>query len=356
MTETEPPPEPTGPPEEVAMAGGPIEVAPAPTPEAGPVLAPGMAKALEALEAGLDPEVEHEKGWVRAVRIAGRRLRTLLKSLVPPGDPHGVKPLRRALRAELDALSGARDAEVIRKWFLRDDVEWEPEERLLVDLAAPAAPPAAQAAGLRAEVAARLAPIVEALRARVRADLPEELHRPLPEGVPGVVLGEPSADRLAPWRGMRGVRLEVRARRAARVAMEEIAGPLERNLPALEPEVPVTDDLHDLRRSGRRLRYMLEALRVVIPGLDKVREAVKQFQWLLGQVNDRRLVAETLDRLDPEVLDLPARHGRELARARLAAEERDLLAQARAELAGHASPEALEKARRAIFSPGETRS
>jgi CHAD domain-containing protein len=311
-----------------------------------------MAKALEALEAGLDPEVEHEKGWVRAVRISGRRLRTLLKGLIPPGDPGRAKPLRDALRAELDALSQARDAEVIRKWFLREDVSWEPEERQVVDLAAPPAPPVAEAAGLRAEVAARLAPVVDALRSRIRAELPEELHRPLPRGCPGVVLGVPPEDRLPPWRSLRKVRPSPRARRAARVVLEGIAAPLEGLLPALAPEVPDTEDLHDLRRAARRLRYLLEALRVVIPGLDEVRAGVKHFQWLLGQVNDRRLVAETLDALDPPELTEESRRGVERARARLAAEEEALLAEARAELAGKASPEALARARRAVSSSG----
>lgn len=335
-----------------ALAGGPAAPAPAPTPEAGPVLAPGMAKALEALEAGLDPGVAHDKGWVRAVRIAGRRLRTLLRGLAAPGDPAGLAPLRDALRVELDALSEARDAEVVRKWLGREDVAWDPDEAVLAARVAPAAPPAGEAAGLRVEVGTRLAPVVAAVRARIRAELPEELHRPLPEGFPGVVLGEPPPDRLPPWRQLRAAPLAPRARRAARVFLDGVASPLEAWMPALAPDVPETEDLHELRRAGRRVRYLLEALRVVVAGLDEVRAGVKHFQWLLGQVNDRRLVADLLDAQAPAELGEAEGRGLEKLRRRLAAEEAEILAEARQLVAGPASPEALARARRAVFSPG----
>ena len=45
------------------------------------------------------------------------------------------------------------------------------------------------------------------------------------------------------------------------------------------PQMPPNDWFQiDYPGSGRRLRYMLEALLAVIPGLDDVREGVKQFQ------------------------------------------------------------------------------
>ncbi|HKX33551.1 MAG TPA: CHAD domain-containing protein [Blastocatellia bacterium] len=102
-------------------------------------------------------------------------------------------------------------------------------------------------------------------------------------------------------------RLDQTARRILRTRLKEFYS----HWP--DPERPVTwEQLHDLRISGKRLRYSAEALREVYPDrLTCLIDLLKHSQELLGEIQDcvtqRAVIEEDLSRLkqrEPEHADL----------------------------------------------------
>lgn len=279
-----------------APAEHPATPAPPPCPGLGRCLTAGVAKALEELEAACRPAYRGKGGWVRGARIAARRLRMLLGVLVEPGDPDGIQPLRQRLGAVLEALSGSRDLHVVRSWLARPEPAWSPEEQDLraTLLAAGGLPDEAAGPG-QDEVARAMGPVMEQVRTLLRRHLPEPLHRPGPAGFPGVrVGGAPGSDPLPAWSRLRDEDPSPAARAQARDLMEHLMdGARPRLLRVTDRDCP-PEEMHALRRSLRRLRYLVEGLRPSFPGLGRLRTPLKQLVWLLGQVNDRRVVAATL--------------------------------------------------------------
>lgn len=322
-----------------------------PCPQLARLFAPPLAAALATIDEVLDPGWA-EGSWVREVRIASRRIRTMLAILRRPGDLEGIRAWRATLRTLQDDLSGSRDREVVLKWLRREDAAWgevPADHRAAVvaaladEAAAPAiaaggptegAAPAAAVAGAslaslsRPALHAHLSPTLDALRALVRASLPEELaaawpRHPAPAAAPPG--SEPPADTraspegdgactedeesggaslppLPPAKQLYPPRTQRDQRRAAAAALDAVFAEVQRRMPALAEEDPDPERLHDLRRMARRLRYGLEALRKSIPDLKRWRGPVKRFQWLLGQVQDRRVVGEELARLPDHVV------------------------------------------------------
>lgn len=317
----------------------PVRVTPVPAPSSVPpcpgaavCLAAGIAKALEELEDALSPEFSGKGGWIRGVRIAGRRLRILLRPLVEAGDPLRIQRLRRNLGTILDELSASRDLQVVRKWLAREDVSWEPEEQELGRrMLGEDEEPAGSGSDLQAGVREQLQDSLGKIRSILRHFLPEELHRPLPPDFPGVRIGDAAGDPLPRWKALRHA--DPSAGERAQVhdfCAHLLADPLER-MERIHDDSLHPEDLHDIRRDLRKFRYLVEALTSTFPTLGSLREPMKHFVWLLGQVNDRRLIEDLLEARPrtPEETE-----GREAMESRLESEIEAILVESREMITG----------------------
>ncbi len=287
---------------------------PPPLEPLGPLLAAPVLAALEEMRAAADPAWSGGS-WLREVRIGSRRLRMMLRFLVLPRDPLGVKPIRESLSQFQEALSGARDDEVLEAWAVRRAEEPE-GARTLMALRKRAAAPEAR------DLDARPAPdplapegedpeLPEDRRdwVRERLDLLGEQLRDLvttlvpvgAQAVPGSRAAGPAEERVHPL-PPETYRIREPSKAMTRAAASAL-GWLWREvlawMPALDAADAHPEDLHQLRCSARRLRYMIEALPDV-SGVARMREPVKRFQWLLGQVQDRRVLRSRLAGLAAE--------------------------------------------------------
>lgn len=315
---------------------GPVPLAPVPLPALGSVLAPGIAAARQDLLRALGPVLPEGSTFAREVRIAARRLRTLFAPLVPPDGRGPVPGLRRGLGRLIEGLSSGRDLEVVVQWLTRDE-GWRTGEEILrrellgrlVPAPDPAPDPAPREpeAGperARAEVAALAGTVAEA----VRAHLPEELHRPVPTGVPGVWLGDEPEDPLPRPKLLRRAAPSAREVVLARAWLETLLAEAGPGLGLVDDAGAEPEAYHRLRRAWRRIRYVLEALEYSWPGLARPREAVHRFVSTLGALQDRRVIREQVEAV-PEGEGAVRQEGRRDLLGRLDREERELKAEAR---------------------------
>lgn len=340
--------------EEVVPGARPADPEIPPAPRLWALFAEGIAAALGDMRGSVEPDFVPDKGsWVREARIGSRRLRTVMKVLGEPGDPRGLKPLRDRMGLFQDELSGSRDLEVVLKWLNRQDADWAEvtldEREALAELLGGGAAPEASVPPA-ADYRERVRGFAAACEAILLDAVPEELRyaglRAPAEPAPPPGEGEPpppppEEPGLPRPRALRLPLLDPGMLAQIGAVLTLFDTRVRARQGALLTDDPDADELHDLRREARKLRYVLEALLGNLPALGKVRKAVKRFQWLLGQVQDRHVVAAHVEALElPAALaSLPARLGPLLAQ-----EIHLLLEEAREILGDGIHPRAFEKA------------
>jgi CHAD domain-containing protein len=226
-----------------------------------------QVKALQVADIGVrtgDPEGVHD------LRVACRRLRSILAAFRPVLDRTATDPLREELRWIGNALSGARDGEVALE-HLRAVVDAQPVELV------------------RGPVSARLrstevADVERGRRAAIRA-LSDRRHLALLDSLDALLTDPPLAE--AAGEPARAV-LRDAVRRTGRRLQARIDEARERE--AEDPgahEDETEHALHEARKAAKRVRYTAE---VAAPVLGAPAEALvacmKQVQDVLGQAQD----------------------------------------------------------------------
>ncbi|RBY88689.1 CYTH and CHAD domain-containing protein [Blastococcus sp. TF02A-26] len=202
---------------------------------------------------------------IHDLRVACRRLRSILAAFRPVLDRAGTDPLREELRWIGAALSAARDGEVALA-HLRELVEAQPVEQVRGPVVARLQTAAVQDAeagrrkALRTLSDRRYLAVLDALDAVLAAP-------PLAEAA-----GEPARTALAEAIRRTGKRLAARVETAR----------------AADEETPHEDSpLHDVRKAAKRVRYTAE---VAVPVLGEPAETLvacmKEVQELLGAAQD----------------------------------------------------------------------
>ena len=236
------------------------------------VLADHVEANLPGTLADLDPEFLHD------LRVAIRRSRSVLRELRGAFAAEDFKRARDDLRW-IQAITGpTRDLDVAL-------AEW-PET----------------IAGLRRETVSDLGPL-HALMARRRAETLATMRAELG--------GDRYAAAWSAWRALlqRSLRDEPEAgrpeaaRAIAAVAGERIRSVYDRMLKdgrAISPDSPA-QALHDLRKRGKELRYLLELFGGLWPGnrAKPLIKTLKELQDTLGRFQDRQVQAEFLRSLAP---------------------------------------------------------
>jgi CHAD domain-containing protein len=244
-----------------------------------------LTRLAEVAEANLPGTLEDlDTEFLHDLRVAVRRARSVLREL------RGVHPPteRARLRAELrwaQGLTGpVRDLDV-------QLLEW--------DAMTEALPPGR---------AAELAPLRE-LVSRRRAAALRRLRRGL--------RGDRFADALVAWRALAASRAGPGAaaeRPSAGLPIEAVAGDRIRSVyrrmvrdgSAIDDGSP-PEALHDLRKRGKELRYLLELFGGLFPGsvVKPMVSALKSLQDVLGRFQDRAVQAELLRGLGDELAAQP---------------------------------------------------
>jgi CHAD domain-containing protein/CYTH domain-containing protein len=232
--------------------------------------------ALERMDDSEDPEALHD------FRVALRRLRSVLRAYRPYLKGSVPKKLRTRLRTLAASTNVARDTEVQLEWLTSakkdfDEVERAGAERLTARIRDKqrTAPARAQLASEFHSVRRGFAKALSRMRLRI---------------------DEPSQNFV----------------RAAAGLVETQAGALERSLAPIRSAAEA-DALHDARIEAKRLRYLLEPLKPVIPKVQGVIKAMKSLQDLLGDLQDARVLIEEISGALEEVALEQARQLRELA-------------------------------------------
>ncbi len=222
---------------------------------------------------GLDPLVRSDApDAVHRMRIACRRLRSLLATYRSLFDREVTVPLREELKWYAALLGEARDAEVMRDRLAHRIAEQPPElvlgdtvERTVAELTA--AYVTAHGRVVKAMRGARYRRLVGTLHALAdQRDWKENADAPATE------LLTDSARRE--WKRLR--------RRTRRVD-------------DAETESERDESLHDVRKAAKRLRYAAEMARVVAGDpAAKLAKAAKRLQEVLGDRQDGVVAQETL--------------------------------------------------------------
>jgi CHAD domain-containing protein len=203
-----------------------------------------------------------EPEGIHQMRVAGRRLRTVLSLVAQKPDGRRVRRARRTIKALVRAAAPARDRDVCLALF--------DEQRAAVG-AAPG-----DVAGLRRRLAAARSRSRRRMRDVVLDQDIAALRRDL-----RVVLG--TAETAAPA-------VLTRIREARDLGGEALLAGLE----ALGDRFDA-DELHDLRRQVRRLRYVAEAADE-LGGESKASKRLKRLQEQLGDIHDPAVLAAWLGR------------------------------------------------------------
>lgn len=222
------------------------------------------------------PEVRRdEPDAVHQMRVATRRLRSVLATFRPLLDRDVTDPLRDELKWLAGVLGKVRDAEVLLE-RLRGLAADEPAELAKVESSA--------------RLERELDETTRAGRVALTKALASRRYRRLLDGLVSVVTDpalthvaqSPAGDVLPArvrhdWKRLRGT---VRAAEAAGTAGERATG------------------LHEVRKAAKRLRYASEALRPAM-GRDAQRmaKAAKRLQTVLGEHNDSVVSRQLLRRL-----------------------------------------------------------
>ena len=203
-------------------------------------------------------------------RVALRRLRSTLRTWKAPLAGAVKRKQREALAGLQEASGAGRDAEVGAEWLD------QASERL----------PGGHRRGA-AWLAARLRREAKEARGAVRADFTKVLGRLAPR------LERRLSTYPAPVGAAHGHPGEVFATAAA-AALRAQRRRLERALEAVTgPERAA--EAHAARIQGKRLRYLLEPLAVLLPGADVTLRRLKVLQDLLGGIQDLVVLGATVD-------------------------------------------------------------
>jgi CHAD domain-containing protein/CYTH domain-containing protein len=217
------------------------------------------------------------------LRVAVRRLRSVLRAWRPELRGAIRKRHRKALRELQQATGTGRDAEVGRLWLAAQRPTLRPEHGPGLDW-----------------IERRLAERQASCQAKVGGELVEGLTR----------LADELEGRLAVLcvrRDLRrGVPEPVYAERLAELAAEAgaaLAERLDATRTSAEAEV-----LHAARIAGKRLRYLIEPVSRLLPEARGIVERCKQLQDLLGEIQDAFVLGAELDRsLEASSVDRAAR-------------------------------------------------
>lgn len=235
----------------------------------------------------LDPEFLHD------FRVAVRRTRSVLRELKPVFDPERLEEVRAELKW-LQAVTGpVRDLDV-------QLLDWEE----LV-------------AGLDAERREEL----EALHAMLAADRARELR-----GLRRALRGTRCSGALAGWRALAadpgdgqeaGTPIEALAARRIGAVHRHMV----RDGRAIGEDSP-PQALHDLRKRGKELRYLLELFGALFPGevVDPLVATLKDLQDVLGRFQDRAVQAGLLEAAGRRLVEQDPGHTRAVMALGLLAE------------------------------------
>lgn len=196
------------------------------------------------------------------VRVALRRLRTILRAYAPQLKRPAAKKVRRRLRALGRASAAARDAQVQLDWLAGRRFAGGP----------------ADAAG--AWLASRLRADHGAAARSIRAEFRPELRRLAATLRPALARAQRRGDGLAYGEATARLLLEHAATLAARLRAVEGAGD--------------RTALHRARIAGKRLRYLLEPLVGIDPAAGELVAALKAFQDRLGEIVDAHVRTDVL--------------------------------------------------------------
>ncbi|MFO8152842.1 CHAD domain-containing protein [Thioalkalivibrio sp.] len=203
-----------------------------------------------------DPDAVHQ------FRVAIRRARSIEKAYRPYLTDVVTRKLRRRLKAVVDATGAARDTEVQLARLAQRRSDPKPHQRPGFDWLQQRLEERLEAeyAELRATLAERFRLVHKPLRARLKAKRDDPRHS----------FAEVTA----------GLLLEASGDFATQCA----------NILADTAEEP----LHIARISGKRLRYLLEPLVVVLPDAAEQARQLKVLQDLLGEIHDLQVFGQEL--------------------------------------------------------------
>jgi CHAD domain-containing protein len=262
-----------------AVAGRLAALQPAPAtgdrgPRAGDLVLDAVRAQVTALQAGDVLLRTGQPEAVHSIRIAARRLRSILSDFRAVLDREATDPVRAELAWLGGELSTARDEEVALA-HLRDLVDAEPPELLLGPVAA-----RLRTTQLKAE---------QDGRKRGLATLSDARYLRLLDTLYALLADPPFADRAADG-----------PRRAVRRAVRRSARRMDRRLAAAAGADGEARDeaLHEVRKAAKRLRYTAEAAgdRLGRPGT-KVVKVAKKAQTELGARQDTVVTRELCRRL-----------------------------------------------------------
>jgi CHAD domain-containing protein len=196
---------------------------------------------------------------VHQVRVACRRLRSVLAAFRPVLDPERTEPVRAELQQVGQALSGSRDAEVALA-HLREVVGLQPVELVLGPVAARLQQTAIRdgAAGEKAALSA----LGDPRYLRLLDDL-------------DALAGDPP---FTEWAD----------EPADEVSREVLGRTVKRLTKAVDAAVDAEDEqaLHDVRKAAKRLRYTAEAVAPVLGA--PVRSLIKSLKGVQEVLGDRQ--------------------------------------------------------------------
>ncbi|HXV65334.1 MAG TPA: CHAD domain-containing protein [Vicinamibacteria bacterium] len=241
------------------------------------------AEALDRLDKG-DDEALHD------FRVSLRRLRSVIRAYRPFLKGSNPKKIRKRLGALASSTNVARDAEVQIGWLEKAGAELEQDG-------------SRAAAHLRNELASKEA----------ATPSPERLRK------------EFDAARKSLERTFRRMRLDEEGAHASFLfatgqLLAEQGSALQRTLDSISSSGNV-DELHSARIEAKRLRYLLEPLRHEVRGARTIVRKMKQLQDCLGDLQDARVLTETIASALERAAVERARHLREKALGRASADE-----------------------------------
>ncbi len=230
-----------------------------------------VVDAAARVKAGDDVEAVHD------LRVAIRRLRTVLRAAGPMLAPAWTEPLREELDRLGPALGPLRDLDVLTAHLQRESEELDDADRSAL----------AGAFRVLAEdhAAARVATIAELETERFAA-LVAQLATPPP------IVGEGDVNSDVTLTG-----LAARAQKRLRKTMDEVS-----------PDSP-DELLHRARIRAKRVRYLAETL-----GEDRIVKRAKDFQDVVGENQDAVVAEERLRALAERVPEAAVPLGRLIER------------------------------------------
>ena len=248
--------------------------APAGTPTAGDVVLAAVRGQVEALQqADLMLRTDQEDA-VHKLRVAGRRLRSILAAFRPVLARSATEPLREELRWLGAQLSDARDGEVVLA-HLREVVAAQPQELVLGPVAA-----RLQQTSLREEQAAT---------DRAGETLSDPRYLGLLDALYALLAAPPLADRA-----------DEPARRVLRWAVRRAGRRLRRRIEAARRAEGAdrAAAVHEVRKAAKRVRYTGEVAEPVLGRrVGELVDGMEHVQDVLGERQDTVVAREHCRRI-----------------------------------------------------------